>query len=252
MLVRVRYPISWRRSIKGVLSGITVGLFTPNRVGEFFGRVLVLDNGQRLEGAFLSMANGIAQTLATLSFGILGLILLLAEFSMSTLGFIPTLIIQTTLVVALLLGTILYYRIDLIQDILLRFERLRKYERQINVFSSLGSDVLTRLYLLSLVRFLTFIGQYIIVFYICMPGQGLLEVLSASILTLFSITLLPFVPIPDLLLRESFALGYFELYGFDPIGVSIVVFLVWGINIALPSVLGTITLFTYRFFKPTR
>ncbi|NQV53469.1 MAG: hypothetical protein HQ500_09820 [Flavobacteriales bacterium] len=248
-LVSSQFDLPWKRAAKGVLSGITFGLFTPNRVGEFFGRVLTLGAGQRVKGALLSMVNGIAQTVATLTFGVLGILLFLYRFGPESLGWIPTIILQSTVLLTLGLAMILYYRIDLFTEFLLRIPRLGKYSEQIQVFASLSNDLLSKIYFLSIVRFATFIVQYLIVFRALMPGQGMLEVLSASILTLFSITLLPFVPVPDLLLRESFALGYFELYQFDPIGVSIVVFVVWGINVALPSVIGAITLFTFRFFK---
>ncbi|MEQ9188180.1 MAG: hypothetical protein RLP15_10640 [Cryomorphaceae bacterium] len=252
LLVGSQFDLTWKRAAKGVLSGITFGLFTPNRVGEFFGRVLTLGDGQRLKGALLSMVNGLAQTVATLTFGVGGIVLLLTQFGPSSLGWIPTVILQVTVLLTLALSLVLYYRIDLFSELLIRIPRLKKYAEQIEVFASLSNSLLTKIYMLSLVRFGTFIVQYLIVFHALMPGQGLLETLSASILTLFSITLLPFVPVPDLLLRESFALSYFELYQFDPIGVSIVVFVVWGINVALPSVIGAATLYTFRFFKSKR
>ena len=248
-LVSSQFELTWKRAAKGVLSGITFGLFTPNRVGEFFGRVLTLGDGQRIKGALLSMVNGIAQTVATLTFGVMGIVLFLFQFGPESLGWIPTIILQATVLLTLCLALILYYRIDLFSELLLRNPRLKKFSEQVQVFASLPNPLLSKIYLLSIVRFATFIVQYLIVFRALMPAQGMLEVLSASILTLFSITLLPFVPVPDLLLRESFALGYFELYQFDPVGVSIVVFVVWGINVALPSVIGAITLFTFRFFK---
>lgn len=248
-LVGSQFPLTWKGSVKGVLSGITFGLFTPNRVGELFGRVLVLESGQRIQGAMLSFVNGVAQTIATLTFGVLGIQLLLIEFGSAALGWIPTVILQVTVGLTLLLSLILFFRLELFADLLLRFKRLQAYAEHVRVFERLPSELLWKLYGLSLVRFLTFVLQYLVVFQWMMPQYSVYEVLSASVLTMFSITLLPFFPVPDLLLRESFALGYFELYHFDPIVVSIVVFLVWGINVAFPALMGVVTLYTYRIFE---
>jgi hypothetical protein len=249
VLVSSQFLLSWKRSVKGVLSGITFGLFTPNRIGELTGRVLTLEPQQRIDGALLSMVNGLSQTLATLTFGILGTSLLLQQFILVKIGFIPTMILQATVLLVLAFGLLLYYRIDVLSDVFLRMRFLQNYKQHIQVLRSIPASMLTKLYGLSLLRFTTFVAQYIVVFQFLMPGQPIREVLSASVMTLFSITLLPFVPVPDLLLRESFALGYFELYAFDPAGVSIVVFSVWLINVAAPSLIGAMILYTYRFFR---
>ncbi|HET9430922.1 MAG TPA: hypothetical protein VFO70_07085, partial [Chitinophagaceae bacterium] len=46
--VRPIQEISFFRSFKAVLSGISFSVSTPNRVGEYLGRVLYMDEGNRL------------------------------------------------------------------------------------------------------------------------------------------------------------------------------------------------------------
>jgi hypothetical protein len=249
MIVISQFHISWKRALKGVLSGISFGIFTPNRTGDFLGRVLSLETGTRTKGVLLSMINGIAQTVATFAFGALGFVLFLTVAGVEQWGWIPTLGLQSLVLAAMLLILLFYYRLDVLADLLATLPFLGRLRSQLHVLGAISSTVLSRLLLLSAIRFLSFLVQYAVVFQLILPEAVLSEVLTATILTLFSITILPFLPIPDLLLRESFALGYFSIYHLDPIAVGVVVFLVWMINVAFPSLLGMFMLYTYRFFK---
>ena len=42
LLIKKMQPITFIEALKGVLSGVAVGTFTPNRIGEFGGRILYL------------------------------------------------------------------------------------------------------------------------------------------------------------------------------------------------------------------
>src|SRR4051812_35975755 len=43
-MIRKMEDISYGMAIKSILSGVTISIFTPNRVGEFAGRVFYLQN----------------------------------------------------------------------------------------------------------------------------------------------------------------------------------------------------------------
>ena len=48
-LMRYKSPLSFRKAFSCVLAGISVSMFTPNRVGEFAGRLLLLSSNRRSE-----------------------------------------------------------------------------------------------------------------------------------------------------------------------------------------------------------
>ena len=56
------------------MSGVTVSIFTPNRTGEFAGRVLHLDAGIRIKAAIASVIGSMNQLLITIIAGGIGLI----------------------------------------------------------------------------------------------------------------------------------------------------------------------------------
>lgn len=249
MLLKKEVEISNRTAIKGVLTGTTVGVFSPNRVGEFLGRVLALAPNQRIKGSLLSFVNGVAQTIATYTFGTIGLLVLIEQFAIDSIGFVASRVLQVLLILGVLLVLFLYTRTPLLNGILPKSGLMNTYRHYLSVFSTISTRTLWRVYHLSMLRFLTFILQYFIVFGFIMDAPDALAILSGSVLTLFSSTLIPFLPIPDLLVRESMAMSYFDLYHFDLGLVGIGVFLVWMINVGLPAIMGSSILFTYRIFK---
>jgi len=249
ILINTQFDIRWKTAVKGVISGVTFGIFSPNRLGEFVGRVLALSPERRLQGSLLSFVNGLAQTLATFSFGVVGMVYFVQYFGSQVFGGLATLVIQLTIFSSLILAVMLYFRVDLLSNFLKRFSILKKYQNYFDVFEALPASILHKIYHLSLLRFITFIVQYILVFYLILDDPEWMAIIGASVLTLFSTTLVPFLPIPDILLRETIALSYFDLFNFDLYIVSIAVFSVWIINVALPAFIGAFVLFTYRIFR---
>lgn len=72
LLIRRIERLSIWRALGATYVGITLGMFTPNRIGEYGGRVLSLKNEHRLGAIAPSLGGSLAQILCTLLFGILG------------------------------------------------------------------------------------------------------------------------------------------------------------------------------------
>ncbi|MDA7836848.1 hypothetical protein N9A49_05520 [Salibacteraceae bacterium] len=104
ILISTQFEVKWKTALKGVLSGVTFGVFSPNRLGEFVGRVLALAPDRRISGSLLSFVNGLAQTLATFSFGVFGLVYFVQYFGYNVFGGFGTLAIQLTISLGLVIG----------------------------------------------------------------------------------------------------------------------------------------------------
>lgn len=250
MLIAPRYGTHWRTSVKAILSGTTFGVFSSNRVGEFLGRILALQPQHRIGASVLSLVNGAAQSLATFTFGAFGLLYLLEVFGTQSMGLVGCRVLQLIVVISWVAAIAGFLRIGAFGAFLSSIPWLERFRQPIEEISRIERPLLFRLYHFSLLRFVTFILQYLVVFNMLMPDPAWAQVTGASTLALFSTTILSFIPIPDLLLREAVALSYFDLFQFDPFVVGEAVFAVWLINVALPAVSGAIILFTYRIFRP--
>lgn len=251
MLIAPKFDSRWTTAVKGVLSGATFGVFTPNRLGEFLGRVLALGPNQRIPGSVLSIVNGLSQTLATLSFGVVGCLFILEYLGISSLGVMAVRILQVTLIAFWIVSVVLYFNVDLLGNLVERWKRLSFLSKHLLPLSNLSSMLLHKLYALSILRFLTFLGQYFLVFSLLLGEPDWVIIGGVSMLSLFSATVFSIVPIPDLILREAIAISYFGLFEFDLKIVSAVVFIVWVLNVAIPALVGSVVLLTYKIFRPT-
>src|SRR4030095_1028506 len=69
-------PVSFFRSLKAILSGVSFSVTTPNRTGEYLGRVLYMDEGNRLKVISLTVLGSLSQLIITVFFGLLALLIL--------------------------------------------------------------------------------------------------------------------------------------------------------------------------------
>ena len=68
--------IGFFTAYKAVLSGISFSVALPNRIGEYIGRMMYQPEGGRLKIISLAIVGSIAQLLATLFWGIIGLLII--------------------------------------------------------------------------------------------------------------------------------------------------------------------------------
>ena len=68
--------VSMLTSLRAVFSGITVSVFTPNRIGEYGGRVFCLEKADRMQGVLITVLGSMAQLLTTIFFGSMGILFL--------------------------------------------------------------------------------------------------------------------------------------------------------------------------------
>ncbi|MEZ4720549.1 MAG: lysylphosphatidylglycerol synthase domain-containing protein [Flavobacteriales bacterium] len=248
-LLSNEFNTRFRTAIKGVLSGTTFGVFTPNRTGEFIGRVLAVQGKNRVGATVLSFVNSLSQTLATLSFGIIGLVYLIEVLALEDIGLIASRLTQMILIAFWAIMVMLYFKIGRLHALTSGNRIFGKLAKHLNVLTEVSVSSLNRLFLLSIFRFLTFIAQYLLVFGLLYPEANFIQIGSLAILTMFSTMVFSMLPVPDLLMREAMALSYFGLFNFDLILVSKAVFLVWCFNVAIPALIGAIVLLTHRIFR---
>ena len=67
-------PISYLRAYRAVMVGLTLGFITPNRLGDYAGRVLELKSKQRLEAIGAIFIGRFCQLVATVIVGSVGLL----------------------------------------------------------------------------------------------------------------------------------------------------------------------------------
>ena len=70
--IRPVQPVSFLKAFRAILSGVSFTVIMPNRVGEYLGRVLYMDDGNRLKTISITIVSSISQLIITLLMGCIG------------------------------------------------------------------------------------------------------------------------------------------------------------------------------------
>ena len=118
-LIQFEEPVSFARAFRGVLTGTAISFFTPNRVGEFAGRILVLKPEHRIRGALATLVGSVSQLLVTILTGLLALPFVLPLIKKIVLLDYAFVFVSVILISFVLVK--LYFTIYLLSPIHLRF-----------------------------------------------------------------------------------------------------------------------------------
>lgn len=256
VLLKTLQPISFFTAYKSVLSGVTLSLNTPNRMGEYGGRILYVKDGNRIKGISLSIAGSISQLIITLLMGCFGLVYIiygsgsvgipiivmgLSVYWLRTLLFLSS---CTSIIVILF-----YFRLSWLIKLVEKIPAAAKYVQYISVLDDFNAKLLLRLLYLSFLRYAVFIIQYIL----------LLQVLDVSIawitgcwiisILFLVLAIVPSFAIADLGIRGKFSTELLSLYSTNTIGIIGTTFGIWFINLFIPAFVGSLLILSIKFFK---
>src|SRR5450631_3225275 len=157
--------IGFFRAFKAVLAGTCIASFTPNRVGEYLGRMLFVDPGNKILSVTPTILCSMSQMLVTLIAGSAGLYLfseLPFHFQVSWLSpaFFRTAMILTA-IGAIGLGLV-FFRFDPLVRVVNRW--LKKNQRNFSIPQNFNWRMLSAIAILSAIRYMIFILQYFLLF----------------------------------------------------------------------------------------
>lgn len=242
--------VSIWKSLKAVLSGVAFAVSTPNRMGEYLGRVLYMDEGNRLRTIALTILGSMSQLIVTLAMGTMGLIALLpvAEQQGSTYGLWVEVLLFGVLA-ALVILTIFYFRLSWVIRWTDKLPGLRKYAYLIEKLEEVDATLLLRLLSLSLVRFVIFIIQYYFVFQLFDVQIGYAHTLWGVSVSFLVMAMIPTIALLELVQRGKVMLSIIGLFSVNSLGIGFAATTIWFINLIVPSVLGSLLILGIRIFK---
>jgi uncharacterized membrane protein YbhN (UPF0104 family) len=240
--------LRFTESYRGVLMGLTIGFISPLNVGEFAGKLLVLQARNRLRSVGAILLGNFIQTIVTLACGGLGLGYLLVTEQLPRLLPFKLLGILLTLFLVLA-GWLIYLR----QNLLGKFPRWRWSQWALpllQVVAEYRASDLAHILGIATLRYLTFTLQFVLVFFIFQIPLGFGVCMAIASLIFLGKTMVPAINfISDLGVRELTAL---YVFGFFPISDSLVTaatFVIWLLNVLFPVLIGACFFFWLKM-KP--
>jgi len=234
LLCKVQY-LKFGQSIKAIFSGLSVSFLTPNRTGEFLGRIIFIPKGNRIKASIITFIGNYSQLLTTITIGLISLFYLPNYFNIDK--YLDRNYYYTIIFFTLIISNILYFFTNKIYDFASIFSKKNKYLSQIEVFKIYSKKELLIAYLYSMFRYIIFIIQYYIAFLIFEIHISLIDFVILKPIFILLVTAIPTVSITDAGVRVSSALAIFELVDISTNIISATI-LIWLVNLVISSLIG--------------
>ena len=252
LLLRPLERLSWLTSFKSVLAGCSVTMLTPNRIGEYGGRIVYIHEDHRISAIPLTILGSMGQLFITFIIGTAGLLWLRFSAGGSIFRSMPVyagnILLVCSLIVSLLL-ILIYLRVGVIVRLLLRISLVRKANKYIELLKNFTRKQLLRILLLSFLRYLVFILQYILLLKLMqveIPGVLCFWVLSVFYLVM---ALAPTIGFTELPIRAAASVELLQMYSSNVLGIQAASLGIWGINLVIPAIAGSLLIFGIKIMK---
>jgi hypothetical protein len=239
--------ISFSRAFKAVLSGVSFSVSTPNRMGEYLGRVLYMDEGNRLRTIALTITGSISQLLVTLIMGGIGLLVLRPELEAS--GLVSSIWMQVLLSgvgASVLVLTVFYFRLSWLIRMIDRLPGSSRFAYLVRALEDFDATLLLRLLSLSALRFIVFIAQYHLLFQLFNVELSWWQVLWSVSVMFLVMAVIPTFAIAELGMRGEISIKLIGLFSINNLGIWMTSMTVWLVNLILPAVAGSLLILGIR------
>ena len=246
--------IAFRNAFKAVFTGAAVAFFTPNRMGEYLGRILYVKEGRRMKAIALTIVSSMAQLMITLAMGLLGVLFIRASAHRAIPGQLNWQLVLNILLgivpLALLSLTFIYCRLTRVTDWLLKIPGTRKYSAYIKVLESFDPATLRRIFFLSFGRYIVFITQYSLVFPVFGVEVGIWQGIGGMSVVFLIMAVVPTLTfLTELGLRWEASIQVLEIYSSNMVGIFATSFAIWLINLIIPAMIGSLLIVSIKFSK---
>jgi len=245
-------PVSFFRSLKAIFSGVSFSVTTPNRTGEYLGRVLYMDDGNRLKVISLTILGSISQLLVTIFFGLLGLLILrpgITNMHLSSwMEWIKDLgIIGASLAFVVL--TVFYFRIGWLVKWIDKIPAIKKYIWLINELEKTDTTQLMRLLSISMLRYFVFATQYFLLFRFFGVEVNWWQGFWATAIVFFVMAITPTIELFEVVKKMYITKEIFAIFTVNTLAIGFVTTTIWCINLVIPAAIGSLLILGIKFFK---
>lgn len=247
LAVKPVQSVSFPKAFRAILSGVSFSVSTPNRVGEYLGRVLYMDEGNRLRTIAVTMVSSMSQLIITLVIGLAGLIVLkpVIEKQQLVSGLWLLVLVYGVLVVTVLL-LLFYFRLHWLARWMARIPFLKKQVYLIEAVASFDNRVLLQMLGLSMLRYGVFILQYYLLYIFFDVSIGWWNCCWTVSLSFLLMAVIPTFAIAELGIKGKVALLITGLFSSNKAGIFFTTAGIWFINLVIPAIAGSLLILGLR------
>lgn len=236
--------ISMFRSFQSVLTGVAVSMITPNRVGEYLGRILYLRNIHKLQGITVTLVGSFVQLIVTGTWGIIGLAYYLSEVKVS-----PGLRVFLLISILLFSGlVVLLAQLHAFVDWTTRLTFFRKIRAYIYIVKRFDRRQLLRILLLSNLRYFIYTLQFILLLRLFLVEIPLPALVCTVWVIFWAMAIVPTIAIAELGIRGETALFFLLPLSANQLGIISSTVLLWSVNLVIPALIGCLWVYNIKIY----
>ncbi len=233
-LVSYLYKITLPEATKQVLGALTVGLFTPNGVGEYAGKALFFDKSKAKKVIFLNLiCNGI-QMILSVVFGLFGLLYFNANYNIIT----PKTVSILFEICFLLFGILFFSKKINIKGY--------SIEKLIHKINEIPKSIHQKNIIFAVCRYLVFSHQYYFLFLAFDVDLPYFTLMATIASVYFLASSLPTFQFFDFAVKGSVAVYFFGILGVNEWIVVFISTLMWFLNVVLPVIIGSFYVMNFK------
>ncbi|GMV77084.1 MAG: hypothetical protein AMXMBFR79_02200 [Chitinophagaceae bacterium] len=254
ILVSGIQKVSFLRAFRAIFTGQAIAFNTFNGIGEYIGRVVYLQDGNRLRAIAVSIVGSLSQLIVTMIMGIIGLLYIKLNILDDThhLQGLNKFWLNAMLYI-LSFGTvvilILYFQLSWVTKLFEKIPFVAKYSFYVQKLEDFHAKELTKILLLSFLRYVVFVVQYLLLLQLFEVNANWWQ-LSWMVCVLFLVlAVVPSIPIAELGLRGEASKQLFGLLSANTLGIVFTAAIIWFVNRVIPAITGSLLILGVKLFK---
>lgn len=252
VLVNRFEAINYNTAIKSVVTGVFISLFVnilvPNRLGEFAGRILYV-RLNKIKAALITSIGSFAQFIATALFGASAYLAFRFSGVTDPLERYSSYLLVAAVVFLVGLIVLLYLNINVLSWVLSKPKFLKRFKKITSVFYFYTTKRLLKVLVLSIIRYGVFCSQFILLLWLFDVDITAIQGLMAVPIIFLVQTIVPSNTLSDLGIRGAASIYFLNFFSTNDTGILAAAYLLWGINIFIPGIIGAVFFSIFKYKK---
>jgi hypothetical protein len=253
MLIAPVEQFSFIKAFKSVLSGCSVTMLTPNRTGEYGGRIVYVQEEHRLSAISLTIFGSISQLFVTVIMGTIGLaIFKFTKPDAALFNLLPVFAGNILLYISVFFSVVLiliYLRVSFLLKIFNKISFFKKINKYLLQLASFSRKQLLRILVLSFLRYMVFILQYLLLLKVMHVDIATFDCFWLLTVFYLVMAIAPTIGFTELPVRAAASVEILHLYSSNVIGIQAASLGIWLINLVIPAIAGSLLIFGIKIMK---
>ncbi len=236
--------ITYRQALNSYLAGLAFSIITPNRIGEYPGRILYLQRKNTIRLISVSVLGMTAQLFTLFLFFTASLIYFNVAFP--SVKWKIVLLCSTIIMFGMLF---IYMRFETWLPRLQKFKWVKKYNVYAQLLKRFSFKEQLTILVLSLLRFSVYTAQYLFFLRWMNVIIPFTEGYWMAAFFFGAMAIIPTIALAELAVRGQLAIFLFSRFSNNILGIVAATTGIWFLNLIIPSVIGSILIIKMRLFR---